>query len=67
MIDGLVVIHGQVVARGEAETIALAVRRACEEALRKAKDEGMVDAVCTCPKKRRGRETKQDIAGLRGL
>lgn len=46
-----VYLHGQPIGRGESEAATLAVRRACEEAVKRCKGEGLLDSVCTCPRK----------------
>ncbi|KAK8865932.1 hypothetical protein IAR55_001081 [Kwoniella newhampshirensis] len=49
-VEGAVVtVHDQQVSRGQGPTPLLAVREACEGAMRRLKDDRYLEAICTCP------------------
>jgi len=58
-----VYLHGQPIGRGESVASTLATRRACEEAVKRCKAEGLLDSVCTCPRKtKKGRQAEPTAA-----
>lgn len=52
-LTDVVWLHDVQIGRGEAETPTLAVRKACEEAVKTAKTQKILETLCTCPKKKR--------------
>ena len=48
-------MHGQRVGQGLAETQAIAMRKGCDEAVKRIRTERLLDTLCDCPKRRKSR------------
>ena len=51
-LRALVIVHGRVLGYGEGDTQVIAMRKACENAVKKVKMGNPLDTVCSCPRKK---------------
>lgn len=56
-LTSTVSLHGTEIGKGHAETQSLAIRRACEIAISKIKAGNLLNTLCICPRRKKGKET----------